>query len=111
MVRFTHPTILNVIPYCRSYGAHKTGGCEVAGWPLTFFARCTKIVYTERFDVAALIIDVLAAVGLSAAAGIALRNGTGPLLATARAVIRRVRTWPSQDDAQPVSSDDGSRAD
>ena len=87
---------LNVIPFYLSRGSYTTDGCEVTGWPLTFFSR-GGFVYVERFDALALVADLLVMIVFAAGTGIGFRNGAGHFLERARMVFRRMRTWPRDD--------------
>ena len=71
-------------------------GCEVAGWPLHFY-ECGGILVCDHKDVLAFVVDVLFAIALAIASGIAFRNGIGPILDRARLLFRKVRTWPNED--------------
>jgi hypothetical protein len=89
---------LNVIPYCLTYGTNNTDGFEVARWPLDFWV-CGGYAPIVHFDCLYLLIDILVAVVLAAAIGVSLRDGAGPFLARARALLRKMRSWPREDDS------------
>jgi heme/copper-type cytochrome/quinol oxidase subunit 2 len=90
---------LNLIPYYRTHGAYRTDGVEVVGWPLDFWV-CGGFSPTVRIDVLALLVDILAAMVLPAATGIAFRNGVRPFFRRGRIALwklhRKARDWPSE---------------
>ena len=89
---------LNIIPYRLTYRAYETDGLTVAGWPLRFWV-CGGFVGVMRFDKLALFIDMLVAMAFAAATGIGFRNGVTSICRRARTLIRKVRTWPHEDDS------------
>jgi hypothetical protein len=89
---------VNVIPYGCTYGTYNTDGLEVAGWPLHFW-EFGGPVPIRHFNWPYLLIDILVAIVLAAAAGVSFRDGAGPFLARARVLLRKMQTWPREDDS------------
>jgi hypothetical protein len=88
---------INLLPFYRSYGAWGTDGCEVAGWPFYFHVH-GGVSNLKYFDTPALIVDLQVLLAFAISLGICFRDGTGPFFKRARRLIRRVRTWPHNDD-------------
>lgn len=108
---FVAVVFLNILPYYRSYGVYVHGDFEVAGWPLHYWTAGGGIVYTERVDVPAIFVDVLAAITLPAATGIAFRNGPRLFFRRTRILLRKLlrkaRDWRREGPSPPSDEEIG----